>query len=999
MIKLKLFGIMLLTLCVQTAFSQTKTISGTVTDQVNVPLPGVSVIVVGTTNGTSTDFDGNYSLKDVNVGDQLSFSYVGMVAQTITVGQNDKIDVVLEESLESLNEVVVVGYGAQSRAAVTGAVSTVDSEEIAVLPVTNAESALQGRAPGLTVVNNGVPGSNPLVLIRGLGTFGNNSPLFVIDGVIVGNLSGISPSDIESVSVLKDASTTAIYGARGSNGVVMVTTKKGKQGKGQLSFNTYTGFQVNTERYDVMNTIQYLQHAANLGVFPNRPLSTYSIDTNYQDEIFRTGIMQNYNVNYSAGTEKSSQFFSGEYLKQDGIIVNTGFERYSFRANSSIKMGKLKVGESMSIAFSKQRPELTGGGRTLITHAIKAAPYLPVYNPNNDGGFQGPSSSADGQDAENPVRIQTHPTSINKALGIIGNVYAEYEVIEGLNFKTQVGLDYYRFDGSTFTPTFNDDSVDGSTTHAQDFAEYGRGTNEGQTLIFTNSLTYNTTIADNHNLELLALIEKNESKGTGFGGSARNLITNDLVQFGATNQAIGSGSSETNRLGYLGRLNYNYDNKYILSASIRRDASSRFGSNNRWGTFPSASLGWNIAKEEFLSNSNVSNLKLRGSYGITGNDNIGDYLYSATLTGNFEYPIGGGNGAGVTANGGSNPDLKWEETTMLNVGLDFGFNNERFTGTLEYYRNKSDDLLLSLPAPLSNGINAGNITANVGSVETTGWELALGYNDYEGDFTWSANLNLGTSTNKVLSLGNLESFEGAAMKDGKGNISRTVVGESLFHFYGLVSDGIYQNQAEVDAVFTANPSQTTVQPGDVRYKDLNGDGDITSADRAILADPYPDLTYGLNLNAEYKDFDLSLYITGIQGVDIYNTNKYDLEAGANRLFNGSPVLLDSWTPENPSATQPRVPGAPQNHSVSDRYIEDGSFTRLKNVSLGYTFKGGVFDQYFSKVRLYVSGQNLITISGYSGLDPEIGQGNQEFGIDRGRYPQPKSALLGLQVSF
>ncbi|KAA5826429.1 TonB-dependent receptor [Algibacter amylolyticus] len=999
MMKFKLLGMLLAMFCMQNAFSQAKSISGTVSDVGGVPLPGVSVIVEGTTNGASTDFDGNFTLQNVNNGDQLVVTYIGMATKTIPVGSQNTFAITLEESLEALDAIVVVGYGAQSRATVTGAISTVDTDEISALPVTNAESALEGRAPGITVVNSGVPGSSPLVLIRGLGTFGDNSPLYVIDGVIVGNLSGISPSDIENVSILKDASTTAIYGARGSNGVVLVTTKKGKKGKGQLSFSTYAGFQRNTERYNTMNTIEYLQHAGNLGVFPNRPLSTFKINTNYQDEIFRTGLMQNYNMNYSAGTENSSQFFSGEYLKQEGIIVNTGFERYSFRANSSFTTGKLTVGESMSISFGEQSPEREGGGRTLITHAIKAAPYLPVYNSNNDGGFQGPSSSADGQDAENPVRIQTLPTGVNKTLGIIGNVYAELELLEGLTAKTQVGLDYFTFDGSTFTPTFNDDSVEGSTTHAQNFAEYGRSHTQGHTIMLTNSLTYNTTLGDSHNIELLALAENNKRKSTNFGGSARNEITNELIQFGPTNQSIGSGSSQTNRQGYLGRLNYNYDNKYILSASIRRDASSRFGENNRWGTFPSASLGWNLSKESFLENTAFSNLKIRGSYGITGNDKIGDYQYSASLAGGFEYPIGDSNGPGVTADGGANPDLKWEETTIMNVGLDFGFANQKFTGTIEYYRNKSDDLLLSLPAPLSNGINAGNITANVGSVETSGFELALGYNDMEGDFTWSANLNVGTSTNEVLSLGNLEAFEGAAMKDGKGNISRTVVGESLFHFYGLVSDGIYQNQAEVDAVFTANPGQTVVQPGDVRYKDLNGDGDITSEDRDILADPYPDFTYGLNLSANYKNFDFNCYVTGIQGIDIYNENKYDLEAGANRLFNGSKVLLDSWTPTNPSTTQPRVPGAPQNHSVSDRYVEDGSFARLKNISIGYTFTGPVFDNYFSKLRLYASGQNLITITDYSGLDPEIGQGNQEFGIDRGRYPQPKSVILGLQVSF
>jgi len=999
--KLKFALITVLMVCAQSVLSQ-KTVTGNVSDQDGVPLPGASVVILGTTNGVSTDFDGNYSIDNVDDSASLLFSYIGTISQTILVENKNSINVTLLPSAEQLSEVVVVGYGKQSRATVTGAVSTVDSDEISALPVTNAEQALQGRAPGLTVLNNGVPGSTPLVLIRGLGTFGNNTPLFVVDGIIVGNLSGISPNDIENVSILKDASTTAIYGARGSNGVVLVTTKTGKSGRGQLSYDTYAGYQINTARYSVMNTVQYLQHASNLGAFPDRPLELFQNNTDWQDEIYQTGIIQDHKVTYSGGGDKGNYLFSGEYLNQEGIIINTGFDRYSFRANSSTTFGKLTVGETMSISFGKQKPELSGGGRSLFVNAVKAAPYLPVFNPNNDGGFQGPSSSVDGQDSENPVRIQTHQQSVNKTLGIIGNIYASLEIIEGLNFKTQVGLDYFTFNGSSFTPTYSDDSVIGSTTHAQDFASYGRNSQVGQTLIYTNSLTYNKTIGEKHNFELLALAEKFENKFSQFGGSARNLITNEIVQFGATNQSIGSSSNETNRIGYLGRLNYNFDDKYIVSLSLRRDASSRFGSNFRWGTFPSASVGWNIAKENFLQDTKINTLKLRGSYGIVGNDNIGDYLYSSTLTGGFEYPLGDGRGPGVTANGGANPDLKWEETTMLNVGLDVGLFNDAFTASVEYYQNQSDDLLLSLPAPLSNGINAGNITSNIGSVETTGYELALGYNDYEGDFTWSANLNIGTSTNEVLSLGALESFEGGAMKDGKGNISRTIVGESLFHFYGFESDGIYQNQAEVDAVFTANPGQTTVQPGDVRYKDLNGDGDITSdGDRKILADPYPDFTYGLNLSANYKKVDLNLYVTGVQGVSVYNTNKYDLEGGAGRLFNGSPVLLDSWTPTNPSTTQPRVgPNvAPQNHGISDRYIEDGSFARLKNITLGYTLPSDLFDDYFSKLRLYVSAQNLFTLTDYTGLDPEIGQGNQEFGIDRGIYPQPKSVIIGLQVSF
>ncbi|WP_233267630.1 SusC/RagA family TonB-linked outer membrane protein [Algibacter sp. L1A34] len=998
MIKLKLLGMLFAMFCMQNAFSQTKTISGTVSDTGGVPLPGVSLIVVGTTIGVSTDFDGNYTLQNINVGDQLTVSYIGMLSQTITIGTQSTINVTLEESVEALAAIVVVGYGSQSRAEVTGAISTIDSETMSSIPVTNAESALQGRAAGITVANSGVPGSSPSVLIRGLGSVGNNSPLYVIDGVIVGNLSGISPNDIESVSVLKDASTTAVYGAQGSNGVVVVTTKQGKNGKGRLNFNTYTGFQTVAKRYDVLETIDYLKYAGELGVFPNRPLSTYKTNTDWQDEIFRVGIIQDYNLSYSGGTENSTHLFSAEYLKQEGTLIDTGFERYSFRANSSAKFGKITVGESMSLSFGKQNPERDAEGRSLIEHAIKAAPYLSVYNSSNLGGFQGPSSSADGQDAVNPVRVQKLGDAVNKSLGIIGNVYAELEIIEGLKFKSQVGLDYYTYNNSNFIPSYSDDSVEGSTTHAQNYAAITRNSGNGQTIIFDNSLTYKTTINDNHNFEILALVEKYEGKNESLNASSRNAVTDEVNQVSNEDSSVSSSSSEVNKIGYLGRVNYNFDGRYIASASFRRDASSRFGANKRWANFYSASAGWNIAKESFMEDSNFSNLKLRASYGTVGSDAIGDYLYAPSLTGGFEYPIGGAVAFGVTANGGSNQDLQWETKEIINVGLDAGLFNEKFTASLEYYQNTSNDLLIYIPAVLSSGINAGSLPVNAGSVETKGFELVLGFNDYDGDFTWSANLNLGTSKNEVLSLGARDEITGSPYKLGGADVTRTVVGESLFHFYGLVSDGIYQNQEEVEAVFTANPNQVIVKPGDIRFKDLNGDGAINSDDRTIIGNPFPDLTYGLNLDAKYKNFDMSLFITGVSGNEVFNTNTYDLVGGANRLFNVSQSYYDNkWSATNPTGTEPRILGAPQNNGISDRFVEDGSYTRLKSISLGYTFPNETFEKYFSKLRLYVSGQNLVTISDYSGLDPEIGGG--EFGIDRGKYPQPKSFLLGVQVSF
>ena len=988
---MKIAIIALVMICSQSMFSQTKTVSGSVKDATGELLPGVSVVVKGTQKGVQTDFDGLFKIENISSTDELIFSYIGMTAKTVLVGDRARLDVILMASLESLDEIVVVAYGKQSRKTVTGAIATVDADEIASLPVTNAEQALQGRAAGVTIVNSGSPGSSPQVLIRGLGTFGNNSPLYVIDGVIVGNLSGISPSDIENVSILKDASTTALYGARGSNGVVLVTTKTGKLGKGKLNFSAYTGAQMVTNRYNLMNTTQYLQFAANNNVFPDRPLELFQNNTNWQDEIFRVGLIQDYKLDYSKGTENSTQFFSAEYLKQEGTIINTGFDRYSFRANSSYTSGKFKFGQTMSVAISKSRGEQSGGGRTLITHAIKSVPFLPVYNPNNPGGFQGPSNAGDEQDAENPVRIQTLPTFSTNNLGIIGSLYGEYNILESLKFRTQIGLDYFNSRNSTFIPSFSDDP---SNTHSQNFASYGAGANWGQALVLTNSLNYVKTFAEKHNVEFLALAEKTENKGLGFGGSARNLVTDELQQFGSDSQTIGSGNSQTTRLGYLARLNYNFDSKYIFSASIRRDASSRFGSNNRWGTFPSASLGWVLSEEDFFGDdSSINNLKLRGSYGITGNDAIGDYRYAATLVGDFQYPLGDTNGAGFTENGGSNPDLKWEEISMLNIGLDVGFFNNKFTASLEYYKNTSDDLLVNLPTALSSGSHAGNITANVGSVETKGFEAMLGYNDNEGDFTWSANFNIGSSSNKVLFLG-VDEIPGYALQDAGVSVTNIQEGEAINHFYGYVSDGIYQNQAEVDAVFSGDLGQTAVQAGDIRYKDISGDGKIDADDRTVLGDGLADFTYGLNLSANYKNFDASLFITGVQGADVYNTIRFDLEGGSRRVFNGTTELLNSWTPSNTSTTMPRFGGSTENFAVSDRFIEDGSYTRLKNISLGFTLPDNALNGYLSKVRVYASAQNLLTITDYNGLDPEL-----TAGVDLGRYPQPKSFLFGVQVSF
>nr|WP_315180465.1 TonB-dependent receptor [uncultured Flavobacterium sp.] len=997
--KFKFAIIALVMICAHDVMAQSKTIQGVVTDATGQPLPGASINVQGTKNSASTDFDGKYALKDIKPTDKIVYSFIGLISQTITVGSQSSINVKLIESTQNLSEVVVVAYGAQKRTKVTGAVSTVSSKDIAAVPITNAESALQGRAAGVTVIAGGSPGSAPSVLIRGLGTLNNNAPLYVIDGVTASNLSGLSPNDIESMSVLKDASTTALYGSQAFNGVIVVTTKKGKKGAGQLSFNTYTGFQKITKRYDVLDTQQYIKFAKDIGVdVAARAASFGNQNVDYQDEIFQTGLMQDYNLSFSNGTETSSNRYSAEVLKQDGAVINTGFERYSFRTNNIQKIGKLELGSSIGVSFSKQNNERTGTGRTLLEHAIKAAPYLPIYNANNLGGYQGPSA-IDGQDAENPVRIQNLGYAYNKTLSILGNIYGEYEIIKGLKFRSQVSLDYSSLEGRSFVPSFSD----GSYT-SQMFAAINRNSNYNRTLVFDNSLSYKTTIADKHNIDAIVLIEKNENKRGTSVGSGTNAITDEVDQL--TNAPTTTLSYETNKLGYVARVNYDYDEKYLLSLSGRRDASSRFGENERWGTFYSVALGWNIAKEDFMKDSFFSTLKLRGSIGTTGNDNFDDYQYSATLGSNYNYIVNGVAVVGTTLGKPANPDLKWESKLGRNIGLDFGILDEKITGSFEYFNNTAKDILFNVPLAASLGSASGSKFQNIAAVNTSGYELSLGYNDREGDFTWSANFNFGTSKNNVEALapGVTSVIAGVVPRAGLAQMSRLTVGDPLFYMYGLVTDGIYQNQAEVNAVFTKNPGQTAVKPGDIRFKDLNGDGDITSDDRTNIGSQFPDFNYGLNLSAAYKGFDFNCFINGVKGGKIFNSSIFDLQ-GMTRLFNSSTDVLDravigtNGSVSNPSASLPRALGAAQNTAVSDRYVEDGSFTRLKNITIGYTFKGTPFDKYVSKLRLYGSAQNLVTLTKYSGLDPEIAATGFDAGIDLGRYPQPKSVIFGLEVSF
>ncbi|MFN8257078.1 MAG: TonB-dependent receptor [Bacteroidales bacterium] len=1025
----------LFTICVGlTQLANAQTITGKVTGADDgAPLPGVNIVVKGSNTGTMTNMDGTYTLEVPGQNAVLVFSFVGYATQEITVGAQTTIDVTMQVEAETKDEVVVVGYGTQKRATVTGAISSISSKDITSLAVTTADQALQGRAAGVTVINNGSPGTAPTIRIRGVGTMNSNEPLFVIDGVVSNGMGNLNPSDIESVQVLKDASTTAIYGSLGSNGVILITTKKGTTGKVVVDFESYIGQQWNNNRYELLNVDQYIDYASSADVTSpppvlNDPTRLGWAETNWMDEIFQKGFMQNYNLGVSGGNENSVFRLSMGYVGQEGIMIGTDYERFNFRANSDFKIGRFKIGENLAVSYSETNPLNSAGGRSLIEHSIKMAPYLPVYNPDNLGGYQGPHSALDGQDAENPVRVALLNSYAIDNLSVIGNIYGEVEIIKGLKFRSVAGLEEIMIDDNQFEPAFRDDNIPGGATHFSDHATIRKNSSNYTSLIFTNSLNYTKTFAEKHNLEVLALMEYSTINRDNTNSSSQNYISNDVQQVSNTTASLSSNSDQYRRIGYLGRLNYNFDSKYIFAASIRRDASSRFGADNRWGTFPSVALGWKISREAFMENiSLISNLKLRGSWGKTGNDQIGNYRYATTLTSDMHYVFNNLQVTGTTPSGPENPGLKWEETTMTNIGIDLGLLRDQFTLSFEYYKNKSDDLLMNLVTSPSLGIWSGNKAANVGSVETNGLELQLGYNDFEGDFQWSASLNLGTFKNEVLDLGGLKSVTPGGQFEGE-SITRLEPGKPLFFFYGWKFDGVFASQAEADAYLDGG--QSGARGGDFRVVDVAGapdangnptgpDGVIDANDRTEIGNPYPDLTLGLNLNANYKGFDLNLFFQGSYGNDVCNTNIYDLE-GMPRLFNAGTGTIRRWKQDGDITDIPR-PGVGRNVEISTRYIEDGSYTRLKNITLGYTLPSKIFKDKISKFRLYVSAQNIITITNYSGLDPEVGYyqpnatgvpliGSQptsngyptvnfNTGIDYGVYPMPKSFIGGVQITF
>jgi TonB-linked SusC/RagA family outer membrane protein len=1009
-------------------------ISGKVTDDVDSPIPGVNIIIKGTSVGTTTDTEGRYSLNVPDENAVLVVSFIGFTTQEVTVGTRTEINIKLIPDVQQLNEVVVVGYGTQKRSSVTGAVATVTAKDVTALSVPSVASAIQGRVPGVSVVNNGSPGVAPIVRIRGIGSISYNSdPLYVIDGFPSNaNINNIDTKDIESVEVLKDAAAAAIYGSRAANGVILITTKKGsKDNKFHVDVDSYYGVQSAWRQLDLLNRDEYIQYGTEMitnaaGTIPDRFSSldqpiyagatqTYAqTDTDWQDAMFRTAPISQTQVGLSTGTDKFNLYTSASYFNQDGIMLGTDFERYSFRLNSEYKISKhVAFGQNLNISTSTTHNEKQSGARTQFQHMVHQVPYIPVKDPTKIGGYRAPDNN-DGTDPENPVRIALQDVNKTNIVNIFGNGYLEITAFSWLKYRFTAGVNFSTTRLITKLPIYNDGFNGRNNNQLAD-----RRTNS-YSPVFSNQITFDKTFGK-HYINAIAVGERQDFKDDGLdigANQSRNVIE-ELR--GATGATINDGFSEERiLLSYLGRINYEYGGKYLVSASFRRDGYSAFAPGHKWGNFPGVSVGWRISEEPFLKSvPGISELKLRASYGSIGFSGIGAYDWVSTIGLNTGYPFNNKAGGVVGAYFDKLPnyELEWEITKMTNIGVDVGLLGNSLTFSAEVYNRKVDNLILGVPIAPSLGYTQ-VYPANVGSMKNWGFEFQAAYAKAAGDFRYNLSANIGVTRNEVLSLDNPSAtiFAGNNADFGGFDITKTEAGQSIQGFFGWKTDGIFRSQAEIDAANAvdgnaATKFQDNAAPGDIRFKDVNGDGVINGDDRTYLGSYIPDFNYGINFSASFKDFDLTLFVQGVQGNELYNGTKV-LTQGMLRLFGAEKEVLDAWTPENSDSNIPRaISGDPnQNSRTSDRFVESGSYMRIKNLSIGYNIpvttlqsltRGSV-----SRLRLYISAQNLLTLTDYSGYDPEIGTRTTNNstplltnGVDYGQYPSPRTFLAGIQVGF
>ncbi|RUT78011.1 SusC/RagA family TonB-linked outer membrane protein [Ancylomarina longa] len=989
-------------------------VSGKVTTESGESLPGVSITVKGTTTGTITNIDGNYKLEVPDDARVLVFSFIGMKVEEVEIAGQTNINVILHEDTTGLDEVVVVGYTSRKKSTLTGAVSVVDVSDMEKTRVPNVAQALQGQIAGVLVTSStGAPGDPIQIRIRGEGTIGNNNPLYIVDGVPSRDITFLNQADIKTMTVLKDAAAAAIYGSRASGGVVVITTKSGVIGKTSFDVSYYRGLQKVSNLPNMLNADQYINtlekawnNSDRTGVNPytaDRGRSDFS-DTNWLDELFEQGKSQNLQLTASGGTDKMQFLTSLGYYGQDGIVVynNDKYQKLNYRTNINVNItDRFKIGTNLQLSYSTQ-DAIASKGESLIRFALLRAPVLAVRKDVNDPTYSErdpftdmPFFTPTGYDqglqrtmyemVGNPIAKAFFSDDKRKVYKTFGNVYGEYAFLgnKELKFRTNLGVDLTMFHNKAFNENFGDDDGGGSAID-KGLGRQNRPNNlseergEARTITFNNTLNYAKTFNDKHDFSAMVGTEYIENYESSIGASrARFPFTTDkyrYLDYGGSDLDIwNSGTaSEWALFSLFASTSYVYDNKYMVTANVRADASSRFSENNRWGYFPSVSAGWKISDEDFLSDVDwLSNLKLRASWGKLGNQEIDDYAY-LTLVSQVD--------GVVKTNRFGNPDLKWESSTQSNFGVDVGLFNNKLAMSAEYFVKNTSDILLPISLPSVVGDVAPTIV-NAGEVSNKGFEFSLDYRNSDKAFKYNINANIATLTNNVEKLH-------PNVPNIVTDVTKTAVGHPLNSYYGYRMIGIYQNQAEIDSYL----SDGSAKPGDIKFKDVNGDGKITpDKDREFLGSPIPDLTYGFSFSATYKGFDFSMLFQGVSGVDRYNQGKQIVDYDT-RPFNYTTAVLGAWDGEGSSNTIPRVTFQDNGSSkVSSIFVEDASYLRLKNIEIGYNIKSikGI-----QNLRFYVSSQNLFTITDYSGLDPE----STDL-MDLGTYPQSTSVLFGVNVKF
>ena len=989
------------------AQQQAKTVTGTVTDVSGEPIIGANIRIKGTTTGTITDIDGNFSIE-AKPQSVIEVSYIGYLTQETVINNQKSIRFLLKEDTKTLDEVVVIGYGVQKKADLTGSVANINTEKLNTQSNANIGQALQGKIAGVDIVSQGgAPGSGTRIMVRGIGTLNNASPLYIVDGMYMNSIDHINPNDIASIDVLKDASSAAIYGSRAANGVIIVTTKEGSntEGKPIIDLSVNLGISTASKFLDMLDAKGWAEVTTIARQAIGKPALDMATDlankpdNDWQDIMFRPALMQNYNLAVKGGGKYSTYYTGLGYFNQDGIVKGTNYQRYNIQSKNDYKRGIFSAGTNLIISFSHDKPlhqELRGG---MIGTILQSVPTLEKYDDTREGGYGG--TYGDVVNIPHPLAIidDNIMDRYNENVKIFANLYAQIELFKGLKYKLNLTPD---FSFERYKNYLNKYDFGLATNSITQLTERQR---RRRNILVENLLTFDRTFGE-HKISALAGYTYQDSRFRHIQAYGEGLPQGlEEIDAATTNRSNEGNSWRSVLTSILGRVFYSYQNKYLFTATIRRDGSSKFGKNNRYGYFPSFSLGWNVAEEKFMENVHwLDQLKLRGGYGVLGNQEIDNYQYSSTITTGINYPDGnGGLLQGAFPKNFANPDIKWEETAMTNVGIDFMAFNNRLSLTADYYVKNTKDILLTVPIPISSG-GANDPIRNAGKIRNNGFEFNLGWMDQPNpDISYGINLIGSFNKNKVIAMGS----ESGSIKGGSTNqnitTSETKAGYPIGGYWLISTAGYFNSQEEVDAYAKDGKKiQPAAEPGDIKFVDANNDGVINDDDRVFQGSPFPDFTFALNGNMRYKNFDLSIGLQGVLGNKIYNATRQTLEdvtKGSNFLAS----CLDYWTPENKNASHPRLTWDDPNRNTraeSDRYLENGSYLRLRSVQLGYTFPQTWFKGAIQHARVYINAENLFTITSYSGYSPDVNADNANYrGFDNFIYPTNRTFMLGLNVTF